>query len=116
MSELCGISEITIRQYEANKYKPKYDSLKKLAAALGCSTACLRGEVDDPDLDSIDDAIPPGMPDNGRWYTFKYNGREYVTADAAKCRKARNIIEFIKYMDETNNDTAERYFDILFNE
>lgn len=34
LSELSGLAEITIRQYEANKYVPKADNLKKIALAL----------------------------------------------------------------------------------
>lgn len=30
----AGIAEITIRQYEKGKYKPKYDKIKKIAQAL----------------------------------------------------------------------------------
>ena len=35
LAELSGIAEITIRQYEAEKYRPKVEQLEKLAAALG---------------------------------------------------------------------------------
>ena len=35
LAELSGIAEITIRQYEAEKYRPKTEQLDKLAAALG---------------------------------------------------------------------------------
>ncbi len=34
LSELTGVAEITIRQYEANKYNPKINNLKKIALAL----------------------------------------------------------------------------------
>jgi len=34
LAEETGIAEITIRQYEADKYKPKFEQLVKLAAAL----------------------------------------------------------------------------------
>lgn len=37
LGEKSGIAEITIRQYEAGKYIPKYDNALKLAAALGVS-------------------------------------------------------------------------------
>lgn len=35
LSKMTGIAEITIRQYEANKYKPKYEQALKIALALG---------------------------------------------------------------------------------
>ena len=34
LAELTGIAEITIRQYEAGKYAPKLEQVKKIAAAL----------------------------------------------------------------------------------
>ena len=37
LSEKSGIAEITIRQYEAGKYIPKYDNALKLATALEVS-------------------------------------------------------------------------------
>ena len=37
LSELSGVAEITIRQYEAGKYKPKSETLMKIASALQVS-------------------------------------------------------------------------------
>ena len=34
LGEKCGLAEITIRQYEADKYIPKIGNLQKIAAAL----------------------------------------------------------------------------------
>ena len=38
LAEKSGIAEITIRQYEADKYKPKPDAIMKLCFALNCNT------------------------------------------------------------------------------
>lgn len=35
LSEATGLAEITIRQYEANKYAPKIENLRKISLALG---------------------------------------------------------------------------------
>lgn len=35
LAKLSGLNEVTIRSYEADKYKPKQENLKKLANALG---------------------------------------------------------------------------------
>lgn len=35
LSEATGLAEITIRQYEANKYVPKIENLRKISSALG---------------------------------------------------------------------------------
>lgn len=45
LSELTGIAEITIRQYEAGKYKPKTEQLIKLSAALGVSVHDLAPDI-----------------------------------------------------------------------
>ena len=34
LADLTGLAEITIRQYEAGKYEPKIDKLRRIAAAL----------------------------------------------------------------------------------
>lgn len=45
LSQLTGIAEITIRQYEAGKYKPKFEQLIKLSAALGVSISDLDSDT-----------------------------------------------------------------------
>ena len=47
LAELTGLNEVTIRSYEADKYRPKYDNLKKLARALGVQTHQLAYDHDD---------------------------------------------------------------------
>lgn len=39
LAKESGIAEITIRQYEAGKYNPKIDALKKIAVALKCEVS-----------------------------------------------------------------------------
>ena len=39
LSLATGLAEITIRQYEANKYSPKVENLRKIATALGVSVS-----------------------------------------------------------------------------
>lgn len=41
LGELCGIAEPTIRRYELNKLNPKFDTIVKIASALGVSAAKL---------------------------------------------------------------------------
>lgn len=59
LSEATGLAEITIRQYEANKYIPKIENLRKIAAALGVKLSDLLepGETVseyDPSADVLD--------------------------------------------------------------
>jgi transcriptional regulator with XRE-family HTH domain len=58
LSELTGIAEITIRQYEANKYKPKFDALKKLAFALGVSLYELTNDTMYASFAELNGALP----------------------------------------------------------
>lgn len=46
LSELTGISEVTIRQYEAEKYKPKLEQVKKIAKALNTSPFNITQDLD----------------------------------------------------------------------
>lgn len=41
LGELAGIAEPTIRRYELGKLNPKYETIKKIAHALDCSTGYL---------------------------------------------------------------------------
>lgn len=43
LSELTGIAEITIRQYEAEKYSPKYQQVERIASALNVHPADIMG-------------------------------------------------------------------------
>ena len=45
LSTKSGIAEITIRNYEAGKYKPKMDNLLKIANALGTTASEISGET-----------------------------------------------------------------------
>ena len=51
LSDLTGIAEITIRQYEAGKYKPKLEKLQKIADVLGVPIAALL------DIEETDQAL-----------------------------------------------------------
>ena len=43
LGEACGIAEPTIRRYELGKLNPKYETLEKIASALGLSASELMG-------------------------------------------------------------------------
>lgn len=47
LSELTGIAEITIRQYESGKFNPKLDKLLQIANALDINVNCLLSDEDD---------------------------------------------------------------------
>ena len=39
LGELCGMSEVMIRQYELGYRKPKFETLEKIAKALDCEVS-----------------------------------------------------------------------------
>lgn len=43
LGELAGIAEPTIRRYELGKLNPKYETIEKIACALGTTPDTLRG-------------------------------------------------------------------------
>ncbi len=45
LAKESGIAEITIRQYEAGKYNPKLEALKKLAVALNCDVSDIDNSI-----------------------------------------------------------------------
>lgn len=102
LSELTGIAEITIRQYEAGKYKPKLDNLKKISDVLQIPLAALL------DLDETDQAL------NALWdvsnidvypsqYTDMFNLRElkpYFSLNQKGKKKAMSYIEDLAKLPE----------------
>ena len=44
LAEAVGVAEVTISQYEADKYSPKYDKMVKIAEALNIPVSDLLGE------------------------------------------------------------------------
>jgi len=45
LGELCGLAEITIRQYESGKYQPKIETIEKLARALKVSVKEIKEDI-----------------------------------------------------------------------
>lgn len=65
LSELTGIHEVTIRQYEAGKYSPKYNNLKKIANVFGINPTDLIGVQQDSPIASILEQIPSATIEDG---------------------------------------------------
>lgn len=45
LGELCGLAEITIRQYESGKYQPKIETIEKIARALKVSVKEIKEDI-----------------------------------------------------------------------
>ncbi len=75
LADLCGIHELSIRGYEAGKYKPKSENLSKLSNALNC------------DIDDLLN-IPPASSGESHFNSSRYERildkiRNHQTIDAA---------------------------------
>lgn len=53
LGKMAGIAEITIRQYEAEKYNPKLDAIRKISTALGVCMSDLMDGWGQYSLDEI---------------------------------------------------------------
>lgn len=98
LSELSGLAEITIRQYEANKYAPKVENLKKIATAL---------EV------SLTDFLEPGQ--TLREYDPKDDAWDILTkkSDGSLVRNIQTNVVHSTFMPTIEQKALLRYFDIL---
>ena len=46
LAEKCGMADSAIRKYESGKITPKFETIKKIATALGVSPLDLMGDVE----------------------------------------------------------------------
>lgn len=83
LGEKAGIAEPTIRRYELGKLNPKYETLEKIAGALGVWVTNL-----------IDNSESPLL---------------YTAADSATCTPAENAIA--QYMRQLNNAGQQKAVD-----
>lgn len=98
LSSATGLAEITIRQYEANKYSPKADNLIKIAAALGVNIA----EFLEPgqilrEYDSVDDT----------WNTLSMDEQGNIK------QHVQTQVTFKTFQPNINQQTLLRCFDSL---
>ena len=67
LGERLGVSQAMIGQYEGGMRNPKYETIKRIADALGVTSDYLRGYTDDPytrlarqvDMDHFGEKEPP---------------------------------------------------------
>lgn len=104
LGELAGIAEPTIRRYELGKLNPKYETLQRIAAALGVPVDSL---IDDPnrfDVEDLKDAIIYGGP-IGRvvenMQQLNLTGRERVEAYSA------DMLKIAEYREERPQEAAD---------
>ena len=102
LGDITGIAEITIRQYEAGKYKPKLENLKKISDALSIPLAALL------DIDETDQALNTlsdfkNVDVNPSKYPDMFNLKElesYFTLNRKGKDKALSYIEDLAKLPE----------------
>lgn len=109
LSDLSGIAEITIRQYEAGKYSPKMDNLKKLADAFHVPVSVMLDVSEDAEILSMLEIIPSATvedSENGRKYNL-LNLKElflYFTLNKKGKAKALDYISDLSKLPEYTDE------------
>ena len=108
LSEITGIAEITIRQYEAGKYQPKLENLKKIADALSVPLAALL-DIDETDqaLNTLSDFKNVDVKQTQ--YPDMFNLKElesYFTLNRKGKDKALSYIDDLAKLPEYTNDES----------
>lgn len=86
LADAAGFNVQTIRSYEAGKYRPKMETLSKLASALDCTIFDLLGNLEDYPLEDQKDLIIYGGQKakmNAMYDQLNYDEREKVNAYVA---------------------------------
>lgn len=115
LSELTGIHEVTIRQYEANKYSPKMQNIEKIASALNVPINSLLDLKDDSKLLETLSFFPSATfeEEDGKKHITFMNIRElhtYLQLNNKGKKKALSYIEDLSKLPEYTEDeppTAE---------
>lgn len=114
LSELTGIHEVTIRQYEANKYSPKMINLEKIATALDVSPSDLIGITEDSNLYQILKLVPSASFDTDNKRVRLFNANElhnYFLLNEKGRQKALSYIEDLvklpEYTEDMPSETTE---------
>ena len=107
LSELTGIHEVTIRQYEANKYSPKMINLEKIATALDVSPSDLIGITEDSNLYQLLKKVPSASFDTDNKRVKLFNANElhnYFLLNEKGRQKALSYIEDLVKLPEYTED------------
>ena len=114
LSELTGIHEVTIRQYEANKYSPKMINLEKIATALDVSPSDLIWITEDSNLYQILKLVPSASFDTDNKRVKLFNANElhnYFLLNEKGRQKALSYIEDLvklpEYTEDMPSETTE---------
>lgn len=96
LGEAAGIAEPTIRRYELGKLNPKYETLQKIADALGTTPAALMGNY------TSDELIDLYMRGAKTWRAdFRFSEEQKVRIGELLAEYALRIKQLINTMAET---------------
>ncbi len=105
LGEACGIAEPTIRRYELGKLNPKFETLGKIASALGVDIYSLLDFDSASDLlsDKINSALEKGVPDS---LVLAYHQLNPVGQQKA-VERVEELTEIPKYQRQTPENAGE---------
>ncbi len=96
LGEEAGIAEPTIRRYELGKLNPKFDTLQKIADALGTTPTALMGNYTSNEL------IDLYMRGTKTWATdFRFSEEQKIRVGELLAEYALRIKQLINTMAET---------------
>lgn len=96
LGELAGIAEPTIRRYELGKLKPKYETIVKIAHALGVAPAALGGYY------TSDELIDLYIQGAKTWATdFRFSEDQKIRISELLAEYALRIKQLINEMADT---------------
>lgn len=109
LSELTGIHEVTIRQYEANKYSPKMKNLEKIAVALNIPVNTLLGMDENNEMFKVLSYFPSAVitEENGKQHFDFFNVKElrnYMLLNSKGKKKALSYIDDLVKLPEYTED------------
>lgn len=99
LSQETGIAEITIRQYEAEKYQPKIDKLRIIAAALGVYIGELDPDWSQIPFDDIEDDLKRDLSLDEQGILQDYRTLNETGKDEA-CKRINELTEIPKYQKD----------------
>lgn len=121
LGQACGIDEANIRKYEADRQNPKFETLQKIASALGVSIAKLLPDDYLVPYEDVADAIKQDMIDNAaspEEYEEAINTnvldiqRQLLLGDIQQ-RQLQKIIDYFYAMNEEGQEKAVESVEII---
>lgn len=110
LSELTGIAEITIRQYEAGKYNPKISNLEKLANVFHVPLSELIELSEDSDIYNLVTQIPSAeiVEKDEKKQIFLMNIHELQPFFSLNSRGRKRVIAYMKDLAKLQEYTEDK--------